>query len=202
MKKVFILTVLAAFTLSAAAQSRVSFGVRAGMNIDYQLYINEGITTLPDKQLGFHVGAVSDIRLFADLYFEPGLMFSTKGSSTTHTGFGVSHERLYYLEMPLLFSYFFTVVPDVMGVSLNVGPLMALGLWGQSVDFDGGKTNAFSSSGHKRFDTGIRIGGALEFHQVYLGLGYDVGMRNIAQKNNPNGSIKNRNIMISAGYNF
>jgi hypothetical protein len=203
MKKTFLLAIFAAvFVLSASAQSRVSFGARAGINVDHQLYINNGITTLPDNQLGFHVGAVSDIRLFADLYLEPGLMFTTKGSSTTLTGQGISHERLYYMEMPLLLSYFFTVIPDALGISLNVGPFAALGLWGNSIDYVGEKSSAFSNNGLRRFDAGVHFGGGLEFHQVYLGISYDVGLHDVAQSKNPIGSIKNRAIMISTGYNF
>lgn len=203
MKKIFILTIFTiAFALSAMAQSRISFGARAGLNVDHQLYTLNGITTLPDNQLGFHAGAVCAIRMFADLYFEPGLMFATKGSSTTYTGTGTSHNRLYYLEMPLLLSYFFTVIPDVLGLTLNIGPYGALGLFGNDVDYNGTKSAAFSKSELKRFDAGLRFGGGLEFHRMYLGLNYDMGLRDIAQKGNALGKVVNRSVMISMGYNF
>lgn len=202
MKKLFFLTALATvFALSASAQSRVSFGIRAGLNLDHQLFVNSGITTLPDNQLGFHVGAVSDIRLFADLYLEPVLMFTTKGSSTTQTGVGTSRDRMYYLELPLMLMYYFPVIPDALGLSIHVGPMAALSLWGNHVDANGNKTAAFSDNHLQRFDTGVRFGGGLEFHQVYLGLSYDVGLYDLSP-NNTSYKLHNRTLMISMGYNF
>ncbi len=202
MRKILLLLALACLSTYTFAQSRVSFGVRAGLNVDHQLFEDNGITTLPDNQLGFHFGAVSDIRMFGSLYFEPGLMFTTKGSTTTQKGVGTSHNRQYYLEMPLLLSYYFTVVPDALGISINAGPFVAMGLWGNSVDANGSESSIFSNSKMKRFDTGFRFGGALEFHQVLFGLSYDVGLYDVSQKENFDFNIKNRTLMISVGYNF
>jgi hypothetical protein len=205
MKKLTLLTALiVGFAGSVAAQSeKVTFGVKAGLNIDHQLFTKNGITTLPDSKLGFHVGPMVDINLFANFFVQPQLLFTTKGSSTTQTGAGTTRNNLYYLELPVFLSYVFSI-QNQLGIRAHAGPTVSLGLWGSQIDNNGNKSAMFTDSKFRRFDAGFCFGGGLEYRQVYFGFNYDVGLYNLAQKGSPYDydHIKNRALMISMGYYF
>jgi hypothetical protein len=204
MKKIALLaTCIIGMAVCATAQysDKITFGIKVGVNLDHQLFIKEGITTLPDNKIGFHAGVVVDMNPFSNFFFQPQLLFTTKGSSTTKTGEGTSRNELYYFELPLLLSYVFPVQRQ-LGLRIHAGPTASFGLWGNHTDIDGNKVDLFTDSRYKRIDAGLCFGGGLEYRQVFWTLNYDVGLYNILQKTGDYDHIHNRMLMVSMGYYF
>lgn len=57
--------------------------------------------------------------------------------------------------------------------------------------------------GLKRFDAGLTFGAGVSINKFYIGLNYDLGLANIADKKQwADYKIKNRNFSIGVGYNF
>lgn len=57
--------------------------------------------------------------------------------------------------------------------------------------------------GLKRFDAGLTLGAGVSVNKFYIGLSYDLGLANIAEKKEwPDMKIRNRNFSIGVGYNF
>lgn len=224
MKRVILLLAVGCWLLAntnATAQG-VKFGARAGLNLS-KMAMNSGDedNEAPelDNLVGFHVGVVADIKLHDLLYFQPGLMFSTKGAKKSESMMGLADYEISfnpsYLELPLMLSFKYSFTND-FAVRVNAGPYAAFGLFGKykmkttamgqtnedSIDLFT-KEEGEDEAMFKRFDAGLGFGGGVEFKQFYLGVNYDLGLTNIGNNgDNSDATAKNRTIGISLGYNF
>ncbi|MBW6479275.1 MAG: PorT family protein [Bacteroidales bacterium] len=82
-----------------------------------------------DMIVGYHLGANIQIPLVPEFYFQPGLLFSTKGAKT-ETGPVTSTYNLSYLELPLNFVY-----KGLLGagyVMVGFGPYVGYGIIGKA----------------------------------------------------------------------
>jgi hypothetical protein len=218
MKKFILFSALTAGTISgSAAQEPIKFGARAGLNFDSQRSSSGGQSETSSSKLGFHLGAVVDVPLAryapslpAWFYFQPGLYFTSKGGKVKRSLSGYKNTNtnsLYYLELPLLASMKYPVA-DGVKVRAHFGPsvgfaLIGKGKWKTTV---GGKTtsgesNVFDSDDMSRFHFGLGFGVGVDYRQLYLGLGYDLGLSNM-YTGDGNASIKNRTFGVSLGYSF
>ncbi|MCD8281714.1 MAG: PorT family protein [Prevotella sp.] len=221
MKKLVLLFACAFCMLSASAQSAsenegVTWGVRAGFNLSNQHGYGENAGSKP----GFHVGVVADIPIISQyFYVQPGLYYTMKGYKASYSD---SDDGYYwketekttpsFLEIPILLSgrYAFN---DKVGVQVDFGPYLAIGIAGKYKDeetetYDGETdTDKYDCDyfgdkkgiGGKRFDFGLSVGAGVTFvKHYYLGLHYELGLTNAYKYE----KIKNRNFMISLGYNF
>ena len=203
MKKIILLAALVAGTASVAvAGEKARLGVRAGLNFDSQTVSGGGTSETSDSKFGFHLGAVVDVPLASCaaalpewLYFQPGLYFTTKGGKWD-ARFIKNTTSLYYLELPLLVSAKLSLT-DNLKVRADFGPSIGFAV--------GGKTKVGSFSGKvfdndktRRFNFGLDFGLGVEYRQLYIGAGYDLGLTSMRTDN----SLKNRTFSISLGYNF
>jgi len=218
MKKLllFLSFVSVAAAQQTAAWPQTVFNVMAGVNFstidgrDYDEY---------NSVVGFHGGLNAGINITAigtgALYFQPGLMFVTKGHNYEYNDNYLNDEatwRLYYLEMPLMAMMKVPVTQD-FAIAMNAGPYLALGLSGQKTykwedgfgEQDDGKINIFKDNKQmervSRFDAGLGFGIGVEFKRVYFGVSYDLGLTDIAY-NKQNVGGKNRTFSINLGYEF
>lgn len=203
----------------ADAQEKITFGVRAGLNVN-------SLSTPGDSglksRIGYHVGAVMDWNAAKNLYVQPGLYFTTRGAKSSEEGMEMKI-NMNYLQIPISVSYRFPVSQQVK-IDVNAGPYIALGLGGKakfsgdydyddySYDYDydyddddyyggGDEMKMFGSEGLcKRFDAGLRFGAGVHIKQFSVGLCYDLGLMNIARESE--GKLKNGSFQISLGYNF
>lgn len=236
MKKLLVIIVCSLAAISMANAQKVNFGVRAGMNVanaggDFKDKEYVGEDTDFKSKIGFHVGVIADIELSKSFYLQPGLYFTTKGlkSEYKEEGYDYSEKTNYnlnYLELPILASYRFDIADNIKW-HINAGPYFALGVGGKvkvtEID-EGDKTeykyDAFGvadedsdeeKGGLKRFDAGLSFGTGISLNKIYIGIKYDLGLVNIADKKvwggygddgNKNLKIKNRNFAVSVGYTF
>lgn len=232
MRKLFLVVVCAISALTVSAQRAVSssssffstekvdggvqFGIRAGINFANITFKEDNNSISYDSRASFHVGVIADIPLMQSLYIQTGLYLQNKGAKYEETyeysKYKEEHKPM-YLQIPLLASYRYDF-SDAVQLQVNVGPYFAYGIGGKAKwidefddydetwegDFFGDKDDE-DTLGFKRFDCGLQVGGGLTFAQkYYLGVTYEFGFGNIS--NYDDIEVKNKNLMVSLGYNF
>lgn len=190
----------------------ITFGIRAGLNMSNMTFSEDGISGSPDSRTSFHVGVTADIPLMQSLYVQTGLFFQNKGYKLEIDDYYDERETVtpMYLEIPVLASYRYDF-SDAMQLQINLGPYFGYGIGGKikyeydekesEYDFFG---NGEDKAGAKRFNCGLQFGAGMTFNgRYYLGISYQVGLSNIIDKKYSDYSeIKDKNCMISLGYNF
>lgn len=108
----------------------VSFGIRAGINFQNINGKDNDDDNLELKMVPrFNAGVVADIPVAPEFYFQPGLLYTTKGAKTEETLNSSLEYNISYLELPLSFLY-----KPVLGsgyMLLGFGPYVAYGLGGK-----------------------------------------------------------------------
>jgi len=222
--KLFIFTI--AFTIATSLtfgqsteSSKTSFGILGGVNFQN---LNgkdaSGDKLKNDMIIGYHVGVNVQFPIAPEFYFQPGLMFSTKGAKSEFTFLGVTSTNTYklsYIELPLNLVYKAQVGSGY--VMLGFGPYVAYGIGGKHINEIGSLTNessikfknetdlAESLSGNyvKPFDAGANILFGYEMASgIFIQLNAQLGMLNINPKNNPenDATLKNTGFGLSLGY--
>ncbi|MBR0275208.1 MAG: PorT family protein [Prevotella sp.] len=183
------------FSLS---ESTVYYGIRLGMNISTLT----GDIDMGSK-VGLNVAPIIGLRVSdtTPVFLESGLYFSGLGAKK-----GKSSIALNYLEIPVLIKYGIQASDDI-AVLPFVGPTFRYGLFGGKWKTEGeGKVNSFGGDRFKRADMGIKLGCGAEYNKLYLELGYEFGIINIAGWKAANGiddgSSHNGNFFVNLGVNF
>lgn len=230
MKKTLLMVVCAVCALTASAQRAssssssffsteksdegVTFGIRAGLNFANMSTSYGGVSVSANSRTAFHVGAIADIPLMESLYIQTGLFLQSKGCKIDDNGEGDGKvtESPMYLEIPILASYRYNF-SDALQLQVNFGPYFGYGIAGkekfEGEDYDGYNYerdffgDGEDQAGYKRFNCGLQVGAGLTFSQhYYLGFAYQFGLTNIDDGPDADFDVKERNWMISLGYNF
>ncbi|WP_127126647.1 porin family protein [Pseudoflavitalea rhizosphaerae] len=215
MKRKFLaLSAVLALTAGAvSAQSKTTFGVRAGANFTNLNGKDEEDNKLENKmKVGFHVGVNAEIPLADEFYLQPGVLFSTKGAKLD--GEGDVKMNLGYIEVPVNFLYKADLGEGKL--LLGVGPYVGIGITGK-VKGDGGEADIKFTNDAKMEDMGkvplkrIDAGGNLLFgyefaNKFSVQLNAQLGMLNLVPKfegeKPENEKIKNTGFGVSVGYRF
>jgi hypothetical protein len=166
-----------------------------------------------DLLTGFHAGINVQIPVAEEIFFRPGLLFSTKGAQEKDASV-TTKIKLSYLEMPLNLVY-----KGLLGkghVMLGLGPYLGYAIGGKvmagdvkedieftnEIDPDGSGSTFF-----KRFDAGANIFAGYELaNGILLQLNTQLGLLKINPKitgeSENEASIKNTGFGLSAGYRF
>jgi hypothetical protein len=222
-KLISLLMILMLSASFAMAQSKISFGVLGGLNFQN---LNgkdaSGDKLENDMIIGYHAGVNVQVPIAPEFYFQPGLLFSTKGAKNSNTILGTTYKntfKLSYLELPLNFVY-----KGALGngfVLVGFGPYLGYGIGGK-VKIEGGAVTVendveFKSvveegddvlvPYYKAFDAGANI---FAGYQMESGLFFQVdtqfGMLKINPEdkriNDDKTSVKNTGFGLSLGYRF
>ncbi|MFW6257387.1 MAG: porin family protein [Prolixibacteraceae bacterium] len=223
--KLFSLILIFALTGSVAfAQGygvpKTSFAVLGGVNLQNLNGKDMSGNKLENELLtGFHVGVNAQIPVAPEFYFQPGLMFSTKGAKNTE-GVLSGTIKLSYIELPLNFVYKAQVGNGYF--MLGFGPYVAYGIGGKA-SYEGGDASVetdieFKSevdSGDplttiymKPFDAGANLFFGYELPAgLFLQLNTQLGLLDIKPEDNRitgenNSTLKNTGYGLSLGYRF
>lgn len=216
-----ILLLLLSTILFAQNSNRapIKFAVLAGPNF-YNLNGKDfsGDQLDNNLQIGFHAGVNAQIRLASEFYFEPGVIFTTKG--TVNKLESVTRKTtLSYVEVPLNFVY--KAALGTGHIMIGLGPYVAYGVQGK-VNTEGGAgqidtpidfkntvelTDPITTEYYKPFDAGANIYIGYELPMgVFLQLNAQFGTLEINpdDKRFPDGetSVKNTGFGLSLGYRF
>ena len=219
MKKLKLAIVIALLGMASlvSAQS-ASLIVKGGLNMS-----NYYGSNLSDKNIkpGYHVGIGLDLEFLADVSFQTGMYFTSKGAEYT-TNIPVIGDVEYnvtanYIQLPIHMAYKIDIKPGTK-LFIHAGPYFAYGIGGtRSIEskytadlykfFGEQEVNTFDKNfGYKPFDIGVGLGIGAEFGVMVIDLGWDMGLKNIArniesmQVYKPN--KKNQSAYLSIGYKF
>jgi len=202
-KTIFLVAVVAVSSIFAQG---MNFGVRAGLNL---ASVKEDDKEVPEygNIIGFHVGAIAYLGLNELFYFQPGFFLSKKGAENSKEESGLNVETtmsLWYLEIPLLASAKIDV--NDLALRINAGPYLGFGITGDiesKVQGQSKSEEAFKKGNFKRLDFGLAFGGGVEFQNFYAGINYNLGLSNIADReDNDDSDIYSRSLGFTLGYNF
>ncbi len=220
MKKLISLSIIGIIICgNSFMNAQTKFGVLGGINfqnLNGKNYQGDKLTN--DLIVGFHVGANAQIPIAPEFYFQPGLLFSTKGAANTENSISTK-SRISYIEMPLNFVY-----KGALGsgfIMLGFGPYMGYAVDGKytlknngtTVNYDFKFKNTVETSDPtdraylKAFDAGANIFAGYELAAgIFFQLNSQLGLVNISPKNeyvsNDKTVLKNTGFGLSAGYRF
>lgn len=214
MKRKFLAlsAVLALMAGAATAQTKTTFGVRAGVNFT-NLNGKDAEDEKHDMKMkaGFHVGVNAEIPLADEFFLQPGVLFSTKGAKAKE---GDGKINIAYVEVPVNFLYKADLGTGKL--LLGVGPYVGIGvggkLKGEGQDVDIRFTNDVKLSdteeGYpmKRLDAGGNLLFGYEFSNKFsVQLNAQLGLMNLNPKfegEKLDGHTKNTGFGVSVGYRF
>jgi hypothetical protein len=215
MKK-YIFSILTVLITGVVAAQETRFGVLGGVNLQN---IN-GKDTDGDKLEntlipGFHAGVNILIPIADEIYFQPGLLFSTKGAELFDIDildFLNTKTRMNYLEIPLNLVYRGQLGNNF--ILLGLGPYVAYAINGNLIvgdtktelDFDN-EVMVFTGLVMRRFDAGANIFAGYELASgLFFQLNAQLGLLNInpevTSNNNDERAWKNTGFGLSLGYRF
>ena len=204
-KILFSVITAALFATSAFAQSKTTYGIRAGINFQNLNGKNSDGDKLNNKlKTGVNLGVNAEIPVGIDFYVQPGLLFSTKGAKYDIANVEVKR-NLSYIEIPVYFLY----KPELGDgrMLLGFGPYAAFAVDGT---IKGGNTNIDIEFGNdigenKRFDAGANLLAGYEFkNKISFQLNAGLGLVNMYNRpdNDSKTSLKNTGFGLSVGYRF
>jgi len=200
-------------------REKPSFGILGGVNFQNFAGKNNNDNKLEnDMILCYHAGLNIQIPIAQDIYFQPGLLFTVKGSENTVLIL-TSKYNLSYIELPLNLVY-----KGRLGngyVMIGFGPYIGYAIMGKA-NFEGGSVNIetdiefqnlvesgdpIATTYFKAFDAGGNIFGGYEMADgLFFQLNTQFGMIKINPEDNryPNDEsvVRNTGFGLSLGYRF
>ena len=207
MKKILVAIMAVLFAAPSFAQfnsggfslneSSVYYGIRLGMNIATLTG-----SDAPDlnSRVGLNLGGTVGVRVSEanPLFLESGLYYSSLGASKDKSSISLN-----YLELPILIKYGIQA-SDNIALLPFLGPTFRYGLFGGTIKTEGvGNEDTFDH--YNRGDVGIKLGCGAEYNMIYLEVGYQFGIANIADfkiNATDDATIHNGGLFINLGVNF
>lgn len=205
---IILILVLSASVAIAQEKTKMSFGILGGVNFqNLNGKLSSGDKLENDMLLGFHGGVNVQIPIAPEFYFQPGLMFATKGAKNTYTILGsefTDEIKINYIEMPLNLVY-----KGALGkgfLMLGFGPYLAYGISGKQV-FKGKELTFERGVDYNALDAGANIFAGFETAGgLFLQLDTQFGMLNInaadGNSSTDQATAKNTGFGLSLGYRF
>jgi len=201
---------------------KMSFAILGGVNFQNLTgKDNNGDKLKNNMLIGFHGGVNAQLQIAPEIYFQPGLLFSTKGAKNIYGSLTGTY-KLSYIELPLNVVY-----KGALGsgfIMVGFGPYLAYAIGGKSSLNNETTTvennivfkstvesgDPYLTAYMKRFDAGGNIFAGFEMAGgLFVQLNTQFGMININPKDNrilkefsDKLSVKNTGFGISLGYRF
>ncbi len=242
MKKMILGLALAAFAVTGASAQRIVnnpdnkpfWGVRASLDITcptdvtYKYKSSKEKMDLMDNGCGFSVGAVYNLPIVANFYFEPGVSFfyntwkwNDKGYFDDLDGIDLKHNSIRQsgLRIPLNLGYHFDFTDDFK-VSIFTGPQLEVGFHCDSYVTAEAKVGGTTLESHEayslykdndgtkfnRFNVDWNIGVGFTYQKFYLGVTGSLGLTNMLHVKDLDDDEKEyfhkNTVGIALGYNF
>lgn len=178
-------------------ESSVYYGLRLGINfagiggdlVDY------------DTKTGMNLAGVVGLRLSdtTPVFLESGLYYTERGAKKDKAKVGLT-----YLEIPVLIKYGIQATDDI-AILPYIGPYFSYGVAGKYKipAVNGGE--AYNRSSYKTFkhgDMGFKVGCGAEYNKLYVELGYQFGVANIAKENEHDLEASGHALYLNFGVNF
>ncbi len=212
MKKIAKLLAVVALCGMTSELYAQEYGIKAGLNLAnvYSAANGNDDGVNYKSNAGFNLGLTAEYPFTKLISFETGLIFSSKGFSSSIGGVlsnFSSKTRLYYLNIPLTAKAAYKI--GGIKVFGNIGPYVGYGLSGKISSnanilgvsvLDESEVEWGEEGDFERLDYGLTFGAGVEFGKFSVGASYELGLANIA----PSSYVEtnNRVTSISLGYKF
>jgi hypothetical protein len=215
--------------LTTAAHAQSNFRIQAGVNLANISVTDNGRVDDGNMLASFNAGIIGDVHLGSILYFQPGVLFTGKGSKVQRgtegsNGYFRQTFNPHYIEIP---ANLLLKTPLGAGSSFFVGagPYLGIGVGGKTktegqtilgVQYDSERKikysnddpttlNAEEGTGFgivKRFDYGLNGTVGIEGKSIVLGVNYGLGLAKLqsGSNNSEDNNNKNRVVSISLGF--
>ena len=213
-KQILALAALSLTSFAVSAQSKTSFGIRAGVNFQNINGDDNTGGSLDNKlKIGFLAGVNAEIPVGIDFYVQPGVLYAMKGAKVDDNA--DTRINIGYIEVPVNFLY-----KPGLGTGhllLGVGPYIGFGINGQVKSNNGDEDIKFKNTVTvaeatadpylKRIDAGGNLLFGYEMaNHLSVQLNAQLGMIKINPKvdglPSNESSWKNTGFGISLGYRF
>lgn len=197
LRSLALVAVVAAAPLSAQSK----FGLVGGMTSS-TISSEDDISSYVKSRSGFAFG-ISMGGGSGKIAFAPELLYVNKGYAVDLNSFGAGDVNLSYVEAPLLFRASFG--QSKTKPFLTLGPTIAMKISckvsaeDESEDCDTGDDE--ESLLINSTDIGVMAGAGVDFGRFSVSARYEMGMTNIVKDNEGN-SVKNKSLMLLAGFKF
>jgi hypothetical protein len=197
------------------AKKKVALQGRIGINLSYFSAPYDNNLDPSSSKVGYNAGVVVDYRLSNSIYFQPGLMLTSKGGKFKDE---VYNEVKYtttinavYLQLPLYFTWKIPVAKyPSNSLNISLGPYLGYGIAGKTElkPKSGGVAYTIDSFGDNgalnRLDVGLGFEFQMELKKIVFTLGSEMGMNRSMKEEGLSTSsvIANSNNYISVGYKF
>lgn len=214
MKKFLVAIVAVLFAAPSFAQissggfslteSTVYYGMRMGLNVANLTGDTEiNGANFSGANAGLNLAGVLGLRISdsTPIFLESGLYFTQRGAKKDKN----TYANLNYLEIPVLLKYGIQAT-DEIAVLPFIGPTFSMGIAGKMKKGEGtDKESSFASDNFNRLDAGIKFGCGAEYNKLYLEMGYQFGLSNIADwkvNATDDASVHNGAFFVNLGVNF
>jgi hypothetical protein len=199
-----LVLMLALFSGSAVAQTSPTGGVKGGIGFASVSMEGDLDILLPDSRTGVLVGGFVDlpVRDMFSVVIEG--LYSQKGATGTFTEEGITADvtvKADYIEIPILAQFPFSttnVRPFVYG---GVAPAFRTSAKVEA-RFMGETEEDDIADEVKSMDLGLVFGGGIRFGHFAIEARYNLGLLDINEESDQEGSIKSRQIAILASFSF
>lgn len=222
-----LLTSVILLTTAVHAQSNIR--IQAGVNLANISVTDNGRVDDGNMLTSFNAGIIGDVHLGSILYFQPGVLFTGKGSKVQRgtegsNGYFRQTFNPHYIEIP---ANLLLKTPLGAGSSFFVGagPYLGIGVGGKTktegqtilgvqynserkIKFSDDDPTTFSEEEGtgfgivKRFDYGLNGTVGIEGKSIVLGVNYGLGLAKLqsGSNNSEDNNNKNRVVSISLGF--
>lgn len=221
MKKQFLLFAFVAFCSITYAQSKTTFGIKAGISsaglkgdapksLNNLLDFSNGMITTGNRT-GFFAGGFANIPISGNISIEPGLYYIQKGyqmkGSLNVKGLdflganATANLNSQYLDIPLLLKANFDGLQVFIGPQVSYLVQSDLKLKAGLLGFNLLNSNLDATSQFNRWDAGVTGGLGYQFKNgLSLNASYDYGL--MKADANKNMDVYNRGLKLGLGYTF
>ena len=220
-KSFAVLAIIAIVSLSAQAQNSYAI-VRGGINLANVSVTDNGRVEDANMLVSFQAGIIGDIHVASIVHFQPGLLFTGKGTKSQSGTEGSANwyratSNPYYIELPLNLVLKSPTGPvKFFG---GVGPYLAVGIAGKNkvegaflgAGFKSEKTIEWSNDDPttlnneegagfgimRRFDYGLNGTVGLEGKSVVISANYGLGLAKLQSGTNSSADNNNKHRVLS-----
>jgi len=217
---IVILILTASFAMAQSAnRAKISFAILGGPNLQNLNGKNDdGDKLTNDLIIGYHAGVNVQIPIAPTFFFQPGLLFTTKGAKWIEDSRTIT-DRLSYVEMPL--NVVFKALLGNGYFMIGFGPYIGYGIGGKEKTEDGSTTlkediefksvveanDPSTVTYYKAFDAGGNIFAGYETaSRIFFQLNTQLGMLKINPEDrriaNDQSSVHNTGFGLSVGFRF
>lgn len=227
LKKVFLMLLCSSAVLIATAQKKSSFIIKGGLNIANVSTSSDGDIEDAKSLTSFHAGVVADIALAKVFSFQPGILFTGKGTKTQNGNESDANyfkftSNPYYIEIPA--NLVFKIPFGETKLFAGAGPYLGIGIAGKNKgkgkflgtpfetesdiefnDDDPTTLNFEEDAGlgrMRRFDYGLNGLAGIEFKNMLFSVNYGHGLAKLQSGSDNSSDDMNKHRVWSFSLGF